>query len=263
MAKPLLQGRTDLVIVTYGDMPLLRSTTLARLAQTQSQSKGVLTMLTVKGDPASSFGRVVRDEEGQVLEIVEVAEAGQRPNTDALLAITELNAGVYCFDSAWLWANITDLPLRQARRGQEYYLTDMVSMAAAQGRPVQAEIVADEDECLGAGTRQELVAVERAFRRRANTHWLNNGVTLLDPNSVYIDQDVFIGQDTIIWPNTYIQGNSRIGEACIIGPNSIIRNAQIGSNCWIEAALVENASLQDGTNLAPFTVIRNNTEAYG
>ncbi len=263
MAKPLLQGQTELVIVTYGDMPLLRSATLAQLAQMQGQSKGVLTMLAVTGDTASSFGRLVRDEMGLVQEIVEVAEAQHRPNTEDLLAITELNAGVYCFDSKWLWANIENLPLRQARSGQEYYLTDMVNIAVEQGRQVEALIVADQDECLGAGTRQEMVAVERAFRRRANAHWMKNGVTLLDPNTVYIDQDVFIGQDSIIWPNTYIQGNSHIGEACIIGPNSIIRNAQIGSNCRIEAALVENTCLKDGTYLAPFTVIRNNSETNG
>jgi bifunctional UDP-N-acetylglucosamine pyrophosphorylase/glucosamine-1-phosphate N-acetyltransferase len=105
--------------------------------------------------------------------------------------------------------------------------------------------------------------VEQAFRRRANRHWLENGVTLLDPNSIYIDQDVFIGQDTIIWPNTHIQGKCRIGEDCLIGPNAIIRDAQIGANCRIEAAVVENVRLENGTAVAPFTVLREGREGEG
>lgn len=168
--------------------------------------------------------------------------------------------GVYCFDGSWLWAHIGGLPLRQARNGQEYYLTDMVSMAVEQGRLVEALVVEDKDECLGAGTRQEMVAVERAFRQRANRHWMDNGVTLVEPNSVYIDQDVFIGQDTIIWPNSYVQGSSRIGEGCVIGPNSIIRNAQIGSGCQIKQAVVENVSLADGISVEPFTSINDSEQ---
>lgn len=258
MAKSLLQGSAQQVIITYGDMPLLRMGTLAQLAEMQSETKAAVTMLSVTGEAESSFGRVVRDGNGRVIEIVEVAEARKRPNTEDLLAISELNAGVYCFDGEWLWAQINYLPLRQARNGQEYYLTDMVSIAVDQGRRVEALVVEDKDECLGAGTRQEMVAVERAFRRRANRHWMNNGVTLMDPNSIYIDQDVFIGQDTIIWPNTYVQGNSHIGEECIVGPNTVIRNAQIGAGCRIEQAMVENISLADGINVTPLTVINGN-----
>jgi len=255
MAAPELQGVADQVIVTYGDMPLLRPDSLRRLADTQSESEAAVTMLSVLGEPESSFGRVVRDEDGRVVEIVEVAEAKQRSNTAELLAILELNAGVYCFDGEWLWQNINTLPLRQARRTQEYYLTDMVGLAVAQERLVEALIIDDVDECLGAGTRQELVAVEKAFRRRANHYWMQNGVTLIDPDSIYIDQDVSIGQDSIIWPNTYLQGMTSIGEDCIIGPNTIIRNARIGSACRIEQAIVENIILTDGTRVAPFANI--------
>jgi len=259
MAEPLLQGKAEQVIVTYGDMPLLRADTLARLAAAQREAGALVAMLSVSGDPDSSFGRVARDENGRVAEIVEVAEAQQRPNTGELLAIRELNAGVYCFDGAWLWRTIDSLPLRQARNGEEYYLTDMISLAVAQGGLVEALAVEDADECLGAGTRQEMVAVERAFRRRANQRWMAYGVTLVDPDSVYIDQDVTIGRDTIIWPNTYVQGNSHIGEDCVIGPNTIIRSAQIGAACRIEQAVVENISLAEGTDVAPFTVMKGST----
>jgi bifunctional UDP-N-acetylglucosamine pyrophosphorylase/glucosamine-1-phosphate N-acetyltransferase len=257
MAEPALKGHANQLIVTYADMPLLRAESIRRLAQTQAETGATIVMLTAMGDAASSFGRVVRGENGRVLEIVEVAAARQRPNMAELLAIRELNAGVYCFDAAWLWRYIHDLPLRQARSGPEYYLTDMVEMAVGQGLPVDAIITDDADECLGAGTRAELVAVEKAFRRRANAHWLANGVTLIDPETIYIDQDVLIGQDTVLWPHTYIQGNSQIGEDCVIGPNTIIRNAQVDDGCVIEQAVVENVSLKAGTRVEPFTCIRD------
>jgi bifunctional UDP-N-acetylglucosamine pyrophosphorylase/glucosamine-1-phosphate N-acetyltransferase len=131
----------------------------------------------------------------------------------------------------------------------------MVGIAVEQGRHVEALVVEDDDECLGAGTRAELVAVEKAFRRRANRYWLDHGVTLVDPETIYIDPDVVIGQDTVIWPNSFLQGSSRIGERCIIGPNSIVRDARIGAGCRIEQAVVENTSLADQTEVTAFTRI--------
>jgi bifunctional UDP-N-acetylglucosamine pyrophosphorylase/glucosamine-1-phosphate N-acetyltransferase len=203
---------------------------------------------------------VLRAEDGSVREIVEVAEARRRPNPDELLAIREMNAGVYCFDAAWLWDSLPHLPLRQARTGPEYYLTDMVELAVSQGRQVVAVIGEDPDEFLGAGTRAELVAVEKAFRRRANRRWLNTGVTLVDPDTTFIDQNVSIGQDTVIWPNSYIQGASDIGADCIIGPNTIVRNAQVGNGCIIEQAVVEDGEIREGTRVPPFTYLHGNKE---
>jgi bifunctional UDP-N-acetylglucosamine pyrophosphorylase/glucosamine-1-phosphate N-acetyltransferase len=184
-----------------------------------------------------------------VVEIVEVAEARQRPDTEALLAIPELNVGVYCFDAKWLWANIPHLPLRQARQGKEYYLTDLVEMAAGQGLSVEAIIVEDPDELLGAGTRAELAAVEKAFRRRTARHWLVNGVTLVDPDATYIDPGVVIGRDTIIWPNSFLQGTTQIGEECVIGPNTILRNVRIGDRCWIEQSVIEKGAVPDDVTI--------------
>lgn len=257
VAAPALRGRAERVIVTYGDMPLLRPDTLAQLAQAQAQSGAAVVMLSVMGEPSSTFGRVVRDANGRVREIVEVAEAKRRPNAADLLAIRELNAGVYCFDGPWLWRHIGDLPLRQARSGPEYYLTDMIETAVSQDRLVEAVITDDPDECLGAGTRRELAVVEKAFRRRFNNHWLDHGVTLVDPETIYIDADVTIGQDTIIWPNTYLQGKTAVGADCILGPNAILRNAQLGDGCRVETAVVENVTLPAGTFVAPFTHLSN------
>jgi bifunctional UDP-N-acetylglucosamine pyrophosphorylase/glucosamine-1-phosphate N-acetyltransferase len=122
---------------------------------------------------------------------------------------------------------------------------------------VEANVADDPDESLGAGTRAELVAVEKAFRRRASAKWLANGVTLIDPETTYIDQDVMIGQDSVIWPNSYIQGQTTIGEDCVIGPNTILRDAKIGAGCRIEQAFVVGSEVAAGTAVKPFSVIDN------
>lgn len=257
MAQPLLRGQADQVIVTYADMPLLQAHTLQKLVALQAETGVAIAMLSVMGSPESTFGRVVRDENGRVTEILEVAQAKRRPNAADLLAIREQNAGVYCFAAAWLWDNIEKLPLRQARSGPEYYLTDMIELAVQQNRGVEATATDDLDECLGAGTRAEMVVVEKAFRRRANNRWLAQGITIVDPDSTYIDPDVTIGQDTVIWPNSYLQGKTAVGQDCVIGPNTILRDATIGDRCHIEQSVLEGVNLASETAVAPFTVIKN------
>lgn len=257
MAQPLLSGGAEQVIVTYADMPLLRASTLQKLADLQVETKSAVAMLSVMGSPESTFGRVVRDENGRVAEILEVAQAKRRSNAAELLAIREQNAGVYCFAADWLWQNIAKLPLRQARSGPEYYLTDMIELAVQQNEGVVATATEDADECLGAGTRAEMVVVEKAFRRRANNRWLAQGVTIVDPDSTYIDPDVTIGQDTVIWPNSYLQGKTAVGQDCVIGPNTIVRDTAVGNHCHIEQAVVEGVVLAPGTAVAPFSVVRN------
>lgn len=245
MAQPCLQGNVSQLLVTYGDMPLLRPETLQALVQKQQTLGATIIMTSVMDDPSSSFGRVVRDANGRLTEILEVANAKRRENAQELLAIRELNVGVYIFDADWLWANIANLPVRQARSGQEYYLTDMVEMAVQQGLLVESHIIDDPDECLGAGTRAELVGVERAFQQRRRTYWLERGVTLLDPDSIWIDDGVTIGQDTVIWPNSFLQGTTSIGQDCTIGPNVIVRNCTIKDGVTLEQGLFSGVAIED------------------
>ena len=262
MATDLLQGQSKQVAVLYGDMPLLKANTLAELAAKQAETGAAVIMLSVMGKPESAFGRVVRNAYGHVREIVEVAEARRRSNTTALLNIQEHNAGVYCFDAAFLWENLPHLPQHIARDGNiEYYLTDMIGLAVAQGRMVEAMTTDDADECLGAGTRAEMVPVEQAFRHRAVRYHQENGVTIMSPDSTFIDQGVEIGQDTVLWPNTFIQGKTMIGEDCVIGPNTIIRKATLGRGCRVEQAVVENVTLEDGKIVTPFTHLSDPYEA--
>lgn len=261
VVRETLQGCAEQVLVTYGDMPLLRAETMAHLAKKQAETGAAVVMLTAMGDPSSTFGRVLRDETGSVAEIVEVAQARAREDGEAILAIRELNAGVYCFEGEWLWENLQNLPLRQARSGPEYYLTDMISLALAQGRRVEAVVAEDADEGLGAGTRAEMVEVERALRRRVNGYWLENGVTLVEPRTIFIDPDVQIGQDTIIWPNSYLQGRTVVGKGCIIGPNSILRNVSTGDNCRIEQSVLESVTLDDGETVRPGSYVKESRDS--
>ena len=259
-AREALEGRADQVLVTYGDMPLLQARTMAQLAQTQAQTGAVVVMLTVPGETDSAFGRVLRDDAGRVTEIVEVAQARASDDAERILAIGEHNAGVYCFDAAWLWTNLPNLPLRQARSGPEYYLTDMVSIAVAQGRDVEAVRAAEADEGLGAGTRAELVAVERALRDRVNRRWLTEGVTLVDPQTTYIDPDVKIGQDSVIWPNSYLQGKTVVGRDCIVGPNAVLRDAVLGDGCRVMQAVLEGVTVGSGDTVVPGSYLEENDD---
>ncbi len=253
VAMDALPETVEQVVLLLADMPLVRHESLTALLEQQAQSGAAVVLLTLTHELPSSFGRIVRDESGNVVEICEVAQAKLRPNSDELLAIREVNPSIYCFDAAFLRQHIADLPLRQARSGQEYYLTDMIELAVHKGLLVEAIASDDADEGLGAGTRAELVTVDRAFRQRAVAAWQAQGVTIIDPDSTYIDTDVRIGRDTIIWPHSYLQGDTLVGEDCVIGPNSIIRSAEIGSGCVIEQSVIENVVIAADTIVPPFT----------
>jgi bifunctional UDP-N-acetylglucosamine pyrophosphorylase/glucosamine-1-phosphate N-acetyltransferase len=248
-AREVLQGQTDLVLVTYADMPILTVETLRRLVQRQQESAGPITILTLDHENPRGFGRVIRDESGAVLHIVEEAVA-----TPEELAIRELNAGVYCFDAAWLWSHVDQIPLSLPKR--EYYLTDMIGMAVAEGLRVEAVVTKDGDEALGINTRVHLAEAESVLRRRINERWMLAGVTIVDPGTTYIEPDVKIGQDTTIWPNTHLRGETTIAEHCHIGPNTIIVDCQIGRRCRVVASVLEQAVMEDDSDIGPFGHLR-------
>jgi len=248
-AREVLRGQADLVLVTYADMPLLTVKTLNQLVQRQQENSGPITMLTRVDENPRGFGRVIQDKSGAVLRIVEEAVA-----TPEELAIRELNAGVYCFDADWLWANVDCIPLSLPKR--EYYLTDTVGMAAAEGLRVEAIATEDAYETLGINTRVHLAEAESALRRRINEGWMLAGVTIVDPATTYIEPDVTIGRDTVIWPNTHLRGQTTVDEQCHIGPNTIIENCKIGKRCRVVASVLEQAVMEEGSDIGPFGHLR-------
>jgi bifunctional UDP-N-acetylglucosamine pyrophosphorylase / glucosamine-1-phosphate N-acetyltransferase len=247
-ARSELEGKSDLILVTYADMPLVTAGSLQGLIHAQSSHNGPVTMLTVLAKNPRGFGRVIRNEAGDVLEVVEEAQA-----TPEQLEIQELNSGVYCFEAAWLWDALEKIQL--SPKG-EYYLTDLIGIATSQGHPVQALISEDNEEVIGINTRVHLAEASAILRRRINEIWMLAGVTLVDPSTTYIEPGVTLGQDTQIWPNTYLKGETSVGENCVLGPNTIINNTRIGNNCRILASVLEKATVEDDVDIGPFGHLR-------
>lgn len=248
-AEPLLRDKTDLVVVTYADMPLLRGETFRQLVETQRLNAGPLTLLTVVADDPRGFGRIVRKADGTVEAIVEEYVA-----TPEQGAIKELNVGAYCFRTDWLWDALHRIE-KNPKKG-EYYLTDIVEVAVKEDLPVQAVVHDDFIETIGINTRVHLSEAEAALRTRINREHMLNGVGMMDPVSTYIDVGVRIGKDTTILPNTYIHGNTEIGEWNVIGPNTMIRDSRIGDRCKVLASVLEGAILEDDVDMGPFARLR-------
>ncbi len=247
-AEDVLRGKADLVLVAYADMPLLTAETLQKLVEAQQANSGPVTMTTIIAEDPRGFGRVVRGADGSVQEIVEEAAA-----TPEQLEIRELNVSPYCFDGEWLWDALHRIPL--SAKG-EYYLTDLVGLAVADGLKVQAVAMDDPQEAIGINTRVHLAEAEAALRERLNRRWMLAGVSMVDPQSTYIEPGVTIGQDTVIWPNTYLQGDTHIGPECTIGPNTIIRDTRIGARCEVFSSVLESAQLEEDVDIGPFGHLR-------
>jgi bifunctional UDP-N-acetylglucosamine pyrophosphorylase/glucosamine-1-phosphate N-acetyltransferase len=247
-AETLLQGRSDLVLVTYADMPLLTGETLVRLVQLAQSHTDPISMLTVITPETRGFGRILRGSDGQVSAIVEEAQA-----TPEQLAIHEINPGVYCFRAGWLWTALKRIPL--SPKG-EYYLTDLIGMAVMDGFTIRDIAVDDPTEVIGINTRVHLAQAEAMLKQRLNTRWMLDGVTMIDPSQVYIEPEVSLGMDTILWPGTYLHGSTSIGAGCVIGPNTIIKDTQVGDQCKVLASVLEGALLEDHVDMGPFCRLR-------
>jgi len=260
-ADSILRGKTDYVLVTYGDMPLVTAETLKRLVDAQLAHDGPISVLTAVADDPRGFGRIVRDTDGSVLAIVEEIQT-----TPEQFAIRELNTGVFCFRADWLWDALNRIELSPAtpkaglRPGAqsegEYYLTDLVEIAVSEGKSVQAIQVADTSEMIGINTRVHLAEAAVMMQQRINQEWMLAGVTIQDPKSAFIEPGATIGRDTVIAPNTHLRGETKIGEACILGPNTIIQDSQMGDRCEVLSSVVEYAVIEDDVDVGPFGHLR-------
>ncbi len=247
-AEDLLRNEDGSIVVISADMPLLKVDTLRRLADERISNSAPLALLTVHSRNPRGFGRIIRDESGNVTGIVEEAQA-----TPEQLRIDELNVGAYCFDAGWLWRALKKIEV--SPKG-EYYLTDIVSVAVSEGKTVRAITVDEEEEALGINNRVHLAEAEKVIRRRVNREYMLAGVTMTDPDLVYIEETVRIGKDTILLPNTRLIGRTVIGEGCKIGPDTIISDSTIGNHCHLLASVIESAILEDEVGMGPFCHLR-------
>ena len=247
-AEGLLKGRAHNVMVLTADAPLVRPESVKPLMAAHVDSSRNMTFLTCRSGSAKDFGRVVRDENGQVVEIIEAAD-----NTDTDNEIAEVNGSVYCFRDRWLWESVESIG---AAPNGEKYITSLVRIGSSGNSTVQAISTEDPDELMGVNNRLQLAHVEAVLRQRIRERWMLSGVTMPDPSTVYIDAEATIGQDTVILPNTSIIGRSVIGEDCEIGPNSVIRDSKLGRGCRATASVLEESTMEDGANIGPFSHLR-------
>ncbi len=243
-----LRGKSDLLLVTLGDMPFLSKESLQELIQTQMKNQGAISLLTAHVSTSRGFGRILRDEGGMITGIIEEAHATQEQ-----LAIKEVNVSAYCFRADWLWNRLPDLPL--SPKG-EYYLTDVVGLAVADGSPIAWMETKDENEIIGINTREHLAEAQRVMRERINHKWMLSGVTIVDPATTMIGPDVEIGMDTTILPNTIIEGKTSIGEDCTLGPNSVLRDSSLMDRCRVFMSVVEGATLEEDVDIGPYAHLR-------
>ena len=245
----LLGDTVENVLVIGADTTLVSRDSIHDLLKTHANTAASMTVLTATNIRASDLGRVVLSKGGKITRIVEASEAvGSRE-----VSAARLNAGVYCFKSPWLGRNIQKL---RPRPSGELYLTDLAAIGSRAKAGVSPVLVNREVEVLGVNDRAQLASADAILRDGIRERWLRNGVTMIDPGSVYIDADVTIGMDTVILPNTMISGRTTIGENCEIGPNSVIRDSCIGNNCRVTSSALEEATMEDHTDIGPFSHLR-------
>lgn len=240
------------VFVLCGDTPLITAETLKSFADCHEREKNAVTVLTAIFDDPFGYGRIIRGENGELLRIVE-----QKDASEAEKAVKEVNAGMYCFEASFLKEKSGSLSADNAQH--EYYITDLIGMAVESGRRAGAFTVNDAGEIMGVNNRLQLAEAAKLMRRRIADRHMLNGVTIIDPDSVYIEDDVEIGNDTEIWPGAALKGRTVIGKGCVIGKDTIIENSSVGNGTDILKSVILDSSIGEKTHVGPFAYMRPNS----
>ena len=247
-AKKFLENKSGVVAVFTGDTPLIKQSTVESLINDHINNKNAATILTAMVDDPTGYGRIVRDESGKVLKIVEHKDCNEEE-----FKIKEMNSAIYCFDIELLVKSLDKL--NNNNKQGEYYLTDVIGILKDEGYSIGA-VVTDIEETIGVNSRVQLAEAEEILRNSINTIHMENGVTLIDPKTTYIGADVEIGKDTIIYPNNILEGNTVIGENCLLYQNSRIKDSVIGNEVDIQSSVILDSKIGDNTTVGPFAYIR-------
>lgn len=237
------------VVVLSGDCPLITPATIAALAELRETADAAAVVLTMKPDNPFGYGRIVRDEAGQVLRIVE-----QRDATAEEAAITECNSGFYCFDAKFLFEALGQVDSNNAQG--EFYLTDVIAIGRAAGRAVMALESPDAQECLGVNSRIQLAEATAVLQQRINNAHMAAGVTMWAPDQVWIGPDVKIAPDVELLPQVMLLGTTSIGEDSVIGPNCRLIDTVVGAGCTIDETVAIEAQVDDGATCGPRAYLR-------
>jgi bifunctional UDP-N-acetylglucosamine pyrophosphorylase/glucosamine-1-phosphate N-acetyltransferase len=239
----------DLLILS-GDVPLITRETLGRLIDRHRGERAAVTLLTAVLDEPRGYGRIIRGPRGRVSGIVEEADAGE-----AERQIREINAGIYAASPRFLFPALQEAT--PANQQGEYYLTEIAAMACRKGEIVESVQSDNPAEIMGINTREELATMERLLRQRINRKWMEAGVTLLDPDTTYIDEEVEIGRDTVIGPNTHLKGRTRVGERCVIEGSAYVTDARLGDEARLKFSVVlSECEVGEAAQVGPFAHLR-------
>ncbi len=252
-AAPALEGFQGDVLILSGDVPLLREKTVSAFIDSHRERKAALSVLTTRLEDPRGYGRVFRSPQGFLSRIVE-----DRDLREGEERVQEINTGIYCVDAPLLVSALSQLSNRNAQK--EYYLTDIVAVAHSQNKRVFPVLAEDSLEVMGINTRVELGRASRHLRRKIGEQVMLEGVTLIDPESTYIDFGVRIGRDAVIHPNCFLTGKSSVGAGCVIEPGCKLSDVRVGDRVTIKAySVITDTVIEDRAEVGPFAHLRAQT----
>ena len=248
-ASDELAAEKGATLVITGDTPLFTSQTFQKLFDYHQSKGNAATVLTAQAPNPYGYGRIIRDDQDNVLRIVE-----QKDATADELKINEINTGVFCFDNQLLFSALKKVDNQNAQG--EYYLTDVLEILRNEGQRIGAYKMPDFSESLGVNDRYALAQATKIMQKRINKKHMANGVTFIDPDTAYIDADVKIGCDTLIEGNVVIKGNTEIGDDCVVTSGSRIIDSKIANNVTVTSSTVEQAEMDDFSDVGPNSHLR-------
>jgi len=252
-AHPLLQGFHGNVLILSGDVPLLTERTVQTFVQSHQERQATLSVMTVELENPKGYGRVFRNADGSLLRITE--DKDLKPGEER---VREINTGIYCVDADFLFSALSYVTPQNAQK--EYYLTDIVGQASAEKKRVFPSLVEDSLEVMGINTRVELAKANQAMKKKIAEQHMLDGVTLIDPETTYIDRDVKIGRDSVIYPNCYLLGKTILGTGCVIEPGCKLANTQVGNQVTIKvSSVISESRIEDHVEVGPFAHLRPET----
>ena len=239
------------VVILNGDTPLITAETINKAIEYHKNNGNQATVITAILDDATGYGRIVRDNDGSVLKIVEQKDASEEEKK-----INEVNSGMYVFDAQSLVYALDKITPNNAQG--EYYLTDTLEILLSAGKKIGGYAISDNDEIRGINDRVQLNEAEKIMQKRINEYHMRNGVTMRNPESVYIEDGVEIGNDTEICQNVTIKSGTKIGSDCVIGSGSMLDRAVIHDGVDVLSSVILESEVDEGTHVGPFEYIRPN-----